>query len=245
MEIEICINSESAEAVRQSVGAAHAGGADRVELCSAMHLEGLTPPEEHIRIAREAFGERPGLLVMIRPHGGGFDYTNEEIALMHQQIDIAAGCGADGVVLGVLKGVDRTIDRSSLNALVGRAHGRGMKVTFHRAFDATPDRSQALETLVACGVDRVLTSGVAWGAEGSALDGIEAIADLVRQSDGRIEIVAGGGLDAGNAGRLVRRITQEGPASAFSLHTYNGVLDNNKLTGADRVRTFLSAAATP
>ena len=75
IEVEICINSDSEQKIADSVGAAYFGGASRVELCSAMHLEGLTPTIEQIKLARKAFKERPGLNVMIRPRTRDFCYN--------------------------------------------------------------------------------------------------------------------------------------------------------------------------
>lgn len=244
MEIEICINCKNKKTVQKSVMAAYEGGASRIELCSAMHLDGLTPSEEHIRAGREAFGGRPGLLVMVRPRAGDFSYINEELGVMRQQIEIAARCGADGIVLGTLKEIDQTVERSALEPLVDKANNLDLTVTFHRAFDATPDRSRALETLIECGVDRVLTSGMPWGTKGTALDGIDTITKLVRQANGRIGIVIGGGINIHNANAILEKLSafREQEKRFISLHVYSGVKVNGS-TSKETVSQLVSVAS--
>ena len=102
ISVEICINCDGPQDIEDSVGAAHAGGASTVELCSAMHFDGLTPSVDQISAARLAFDNRPGLLVMIRPRQGNFLYSPKEIVAIHRQIEAAATAGADGVVFGAL-----------------------------------------------------------------------------------------------------------------------------------------------
>ena len=102
ISVEICINCDGPQDIEDSVGAAHAGGASTVELCSAMHFDGLTPSVDQLSAARRAFDNRPGLLVMIRPRQGNFLYSPKEIVAIHRQIEAAATAGADGVVFGAL-----------------------------------------------------------------------------------------------------------------------------------------------
>ncbi len=98
IKIEICINSDAH--VQQSVAAAYLGGADTIELCGQMALAGLTPLPEDIAIAREAFGNRAGLMVMVRPRGGDFCYSRAEIEAMLWGVETAVSHRADGVVFG-------------------------------------------------------------------------------------------------------------------------------------------------
>jgi copper homeostasis protein len=135
---------------------------------------------------------------MIRPRPGDFIYSDNELAASEVEIDDLAACGAAGFVLGVLR-PDRTVDVQATTRLVARAHG--LPVTFHRAFDRTPDTVAALEDIISAGVSRVLTSG---GAS-TAAEGTAALADLVRRSRDRVVIMAGGGVRPHNVAEIVAR----------------------------------------
>jgi copper homeostasis protein len=168
-------------------------GADRVELCAALGVGGLTPSAA--AVARAA---RVGLPVhvLIRPRPGGFVYTPAELELQADDIAWAVAHGAAGVVVGALT-PERTVDRAGLARLVTAADGH--PVTFHRAFDVTADPGAALDDLVTLGVTRVLTSGqAATAAAGRAL-----LARLVERAAGRIEIQAGGGVRPADIPALV------------------------------------------
>jgi copper homeostasis protein len=188
--VEACIDSVA------SARAAQAGGAGRLELCDNLADGGTTPSTGMLTTVRDAV-DLP-LFVIVRPRGGGFVYDEDEIEVMRRDIDVTKAHGADGIVLGVLSS-DGAIDRELLSRLVEDASP--LPVTFHRAFDFTVNLDEALETLIACGVERVLTSG---GAP-TARDGADAIADLVRRADHRIRIMAGGGLREDHVTELVRR----------------------------------------
>src|SRR6516165_10503589 len=133
---------------------AEKGGADRVELCSALFLGGLTPSIGTIREAKRRL--KIPMMVMVRPRGGGFCYTEAEMASMERDADAAVEAGADGVVFGILRADGKIdVDRCrKLRSLIGKR-----QAVFHRAFDVTPDSFQALEELVGLGMTRVLTSG--------------------------------------------------------------------------------------
>jgi copper homeostasis protein len=184
---EICVDSVA------GVRAAQAAGADRVELCGDLLEGGTTPSCGMIRQARTIAGI--GLHVMIRPRGGDFLFDADEFAIMQIDIDAAKAEGADGVVIGLLT-ADGAIDAKRAHELIGRA--RPMSVTFHRAFDMTPDPFEALDTLITLGVDRVLTSG----QEATVLDGLPLIGELIRRAGDRIIIMPGGGITARNAERI-------------------------------------------
>lgn len=188
MKFEICVDSVD------GVRAAREAGADRVELCAGLIEGGTTPSAGMIRRARGVDGI--GLHVIIRPRGGDFLFDRDEYAIMESDIDLAKAEGADGVVIGLLMR-DGTIDEKRTRALIERA--RPMAVTFHRAFDMTPDPFAALETLVALGVERVLTSG----QEATVLEGLPLIAELVRRAGRRIIVMPGGGITPRNVERIV------------------------------------------
>lgn len=190
--LEICVDSvESAVAAEQ-------GGAQRVELCSALAEGGVTPSLGLIRAVRSRI--HIGLHVIIRPRAGDFLYSGDELAVMRDDIARAAECGADGVAIGLLT-ADGDVDVERTRELVELA--RPMEVTFHRAFDLTRDIGRALEDVILTGADRVLTSG----AEPSAMQGRHRICDMVRAAGGRIRIMVGGSVRADNA-REIAEATQ-------------------------------------
>ena len=218
--VEICINTDAVQPVSASVAAAAAGGAATLELCAAMDVDGLTPPPAAVRAARRAFPPS-GVMVMIRPRSGDFVFSQEEVDVMLRQIDEAADAGADGVVMGVLRPDDHTVDEAALARLVTAAQRHGLITTFHRAFDATPDPAAALETLIAHVVGRVLSSGTRWGSGQGAVQGLAPLRRLVDQAAGRIEVVVGGGVTPANAGEIIGALPQRAP---IALHAYSSVL---------------------
>jgi copper homeostasis protein len=180
----------------ESAVAAESGGAGRVELCSGLVEGGVTPSAGMIAECRERVSVP--LYVMIRPRGGDFLYSDAEADIMLRDIDLARKLGADGVVLGLLL-PDGTVDVERTRRMVVQA--RPLDVTFHRAIDVSRNPLEALDTLLAIGVDRVLTSG---GAP-SALAGARTIARMVHQAAGRLVILAGGRVNERNAAKIVQR----------------------------------------
>lgn len=225
--IEICVHSKDEFCVVNSVSKAWEGGADRIELCSHMEQNGLTPSSRHIELAREAFKNRPGLLAMIRPVGGNFFYVRDDIALMEQQIKDAAKAGADGAVIGVLDEKTSQIHRRYSEQLIDKAREYDLSVTFHRAFDATPNWQHSLETLLELKVDRVLTSGISWGSAGTAQDGIKQLLKIGTFVSGELEVVVGGGVSLKNATGIIGMLKAE--ISNFSLHAFSSVLDDTSV----------------
>ncbi|HEY1472258.1 MAG TPA: copper homeostasis protein CutC [Candidatus Acidoferrum sp.] len=169
--------------------AAQRGGADRIELCADLHCGGLAPTVDTMREARPAL-QLP-IFAMIRPRAGNFVYTNDEISLMKSQIAQARDLRMDGIVLGVLL-ENNTVDVSLLKSLVEFA--APLPLTFHRAFDETPDLFRALEDVISAGATRILTSG---GAS-KAPQGLDTLARLVQIADQRIIIVPGSGIHPEN-----------------------------------------------
>jgi copper homeostasis protein len=194
---ELCV--ESLEAGR----AAEAGGADRIELCAELERGGITPSAELVtgRLHSLAIPVH----VLIRPRGGDFCYSPDEFEAMRQQIEQSKLAGASGVAVGMLLR-DRRVDVERTRALVELA--RPLAVTFHRAFDETPDLSESLERVIETGADSLLTSGGA----ADVLSGAELIRKLRRQAGERIQIIAGGGLRLESLVEVVRR------AGIYSLH---------------------------
>lgn len=167
--------------------AAQDAGADRVELCASLVEGGLTPSLATIRAAVKA--AKIPVHVIIRPRGGDFLYSETEFETMVEDIAALRGEGVSGVVIGCLT-PDGRIDEARTKRLVEAA--RPMSVTCHRAFDMTADAGEALEALIRCGVDRVLTSG----QRDTALEGLAILKAANEQAAGRIVIMGCGALDA-------------------------------------------------
>jgi copper homeostasis protein len=184
---EICVDSVDAALAAQE------GGGDRVELCADLLEGGTTPSAGTVQLTLARL--RIPTNVIIRPRGGDFCYSDAEFEVMRRDIELVRSWGASGVVIGILH-PDGTVDGERTRALVETA--RPLSVTFHRAFDVTRDPYEALETLIGLGVDRILTTG----QEGTALEGLEVIADLVRRAGDRV-IVMPGGINQRTAARIV------------------------------------------
>ena len=187
MTIEVCAYS------LESCINAQAGGAGRIELCGGLGEGGTTPSAGLIEVVRQHVDI--DLYVMIRPRGGDFVYDIFEEEIMRKDIDLAKKLGANGVVLGVLQ-ADGQVDVARTKALVDHAYP--MKVTFHRAFDLTPDPVKALKAVIETGALRILTSG----QKPSAPEGITLLEKLAEIAGDSIEIMAGGGVNHTNARQL-------------------------------------------
>lgn len=193
------------------------------------------------------------VFVMIRPRGGGFVYSDAERDVMRRDIIIARELGADGIVIGGLR-ADGAVDLALVRSLVETAHG--LPVTFHRAFDITPDLEVSLESLAGAGVARVLTAG---GAP-TAVDGAATLANLVRQAGARLVVMAGGGVREDNVRSLVSvsgvrevhvrltRLTVGGEAPARRALRVRKTLPENESaweeTDEQRVRSFVKTVAS-
>lgn len=177
--LEICVDSA------EGLAAAVRGGADRVELCSALALGGLTPSVGLME--RAAVTDVP-VFAMIRPRPGDFVYGESDVRVMLAEVDHARDLGLHGVVLGASL-PDGALDRQVLERLVRNASGLGL--TLHRAFDLTgPHFAEAIDIAVELGFQRILTSG---GAV-SAVEGLAVLADCFARAAGRIVIMPGAGI---------------------------------------------------
>jgi len=187
MTIEVCAYS------LESCINAQAGGAARIELCGGLGEGGTTPSAGLIELARQYIDI--DIFVMIRPRGGDFVYDVFEEEIMRKDIDLAKKLGANGVVLGILL-PDGTVDVARTKALV--EYAQPMKVTFHRAFDLTPDPIKALKAVIETGAERILTSGL----KATAVEGIALLEQLAKEAGNSIEIMAGAGVNHLNAAQL-------------------------------------------
>ncbi len=188
--IEVCVDSVA------SAVAAERGGAARVELCTSLIEGGITPSAGMIELVRAKIGI--GLQVIVRPRGGDFFYSEEEFEVIRHDIETAKKLGADGVVLGLLD-VAGHVDVERTRRLVDLA--RPLNVTFHRAFDMSADLFRALDDVCATGADRLLTSG----GEQTCMQGVEMIAQIAKATDGRMVVMAGGGIAPDDVTRIIER----------------------------------------
>lgn len=185
--LEICVDDVA------GLDAAIAGGADRIELCSALGAGGLTPSRGFMAVAAKA---SIPIHALIRPRAGDFVYSEAEIAAMETDIAAAREAGLAGVVIGATT-TQSTLDADVIRRLVGAA--AGLDLTLHRAIDVVGDMDAALDLAIALGFSRILTSGGARHAE----EGLETLARLARRGAGRIAIMPGGGVRPENVTRLL------------------------------------------
>ena len=183
-EIEVCVSS-----IEMAIEA-EKGGADRIELCSALSEGGLTPFPSLIEMTKEYLNIKT--MVMIRPRGGDFCYSEIEFETMKRDILFCKSQRVEGVVFGILN-ADGTIDKQRTKELVELS--RPLKTCFHRAIDMSDDYIQAFNDILECGCDRILTSG----KENRAVDGLDLISEIQNLSQGRIEIMVGSGVGSENA----------------------------------------------
>ena len=184
-----------------SVRAAVEGGAHRIELCTGLSADGMTPSPGLIRAAREITQGRLKMNVLMRPNEDpGFVISHDDYQIILDDIEFCADQGVDGVVIGALT-PQREIDIETTGRLVKYAKDLGLSVTFHRAFDITPDPVKALRTLTDLGCDRVLTSGQA----SSAQAGIELLNNLVRMAGDNIIIMPGAGINPSNCADILAK----------------------------------------
>lgn len=188
MLLEICVfNTATAVAAEQA-------GADRIELCENYANGGTTPSYGYLKTVREKIGIP--VFPMIRPRGGDYFHTQDEIDIIRKDILLCKELGFDGVVFGLLN-QDGTIDQENTARLVEAAYP--LDVTFHRAFDRCKNPLEALETLIQCGCTRVLTSG----QYPKVTEGLALVKTLVEQSNDRIIIMPGSGLNSSNVQDII------------------------------------------
>lgn len=185
--VEICCGSY--EDAKQAA----LGGAERIELNSALMLGGLTPTETTLRMVKEDFPDLK-VVAMVRPRGAGFCYSETEFQVMKRECRELLRCHADGIAFGCLR-EDASLDEQKNRELIGLIRDMGKEAVFHRAFDCSKDPFQVMEQLIDMGVNRVLTSGL----EPKAFEGRELIRKLQADYGKDIQILAGSGVNKDNA----------------------------------------------
>ncbi|GLS23628.1 copper homeostasis protein CutC [Labrys miyagiensis] len=210
--LEVCVDDAD------SLLAAFEGGADRIELCSALEVGGLTPTPGLMRLA--ATLPIP-VYAMVRPRPGDFVFGEGDVGTMLADIDAIRAAGLAGVVLGASR-PDGALDVAVLERLAERADGLGM--TLHRAFDLVPDIAEAMEVAVALGFERILTSGGAL----IALAGLARLKQTFDAAQGRIGVMPGSGLAPANVAAVLEAVP------AFEVHSSCSVARPS--AGGDAVR---------
>lgn len=173
----------------ESCIAAQKAGAGRIELCAGPGEGGVTPSYAFIKAAREKL--HIDLYVMIRPREGDFLFSDDEFDMMKTDVAICKELGCDGIVTGILTS-DGKVDKERCKQLIDLAYP--LEAAFHRAFDRVVDPFEALEDIIGLGFERILTSGL----KPKAIDAIETLAALVKQSEDRIIIMPGSGITSAN-----------------------------------------------
>jgi len=186
--LEVCAYNVESCIIAEKAGAA------RVELCDNPLEGGTTPSYGTIKVARDRISLP--LYPIIRPRGGNFLYTDKEFEIMKQDILMCRELGCNGISVGV-QTADGTIDTTRLSRIVEWAGPLG--VTCHRVFDITPDPFAALEDIIGCGCERILTSGQASAAPKATA----MLARLVEQAGDRIVIMPGAGVKSTNIKNLI------------------------------------------
>ncbi|MGK9124858.1 copper homeostasis protein CutC [Olivibacter sp. SA151] len=187
MTLEICANSLA------SALSAQLGGAQRIELCENLNEGGTTPSYGTIKSVRKLLKIK--VYVLVRPRAGDFFYSDDEFTVMKEDIGICKQLGCDGIVIGLLD-QDGNVDIERTKELVKLASPMG--VTFHRAFDCSNDGLKALEDIIECGCERILTSGM----ENTATEGTAFLKTLVEKAGDRIVIMPGSGINEQNITEL-------------------------------------------
>lgn len=185
--LEICAFNVQSCLIAQRAGAA------RIELCDNPVEGGTTPSYGTVRQARERVDIR--LYPIIRPRSGNYCYDKDELEIIRNDIAVCKDLGCDGISVGIAT-IDAEIDVERMKRIVEWAYPMG--VTCNRVFDGTPDLFEALEDLVRCGCERVLTSG----GKRSAPDAGDILAGLVQQAGDRICVMPGAGIKSSNLAEL-------------------------------------------
>lgn len=225
--LEICVFNTAT-----AIAAADAG-ADRIELCENYANGGTTPSYGYLKTIREKISIP--VFPMIRPRGGDYFHTADEVNIIHKDILLCKELGFEGVVFGLLN-QDGTIDKESTARLVAAAYP--MEVTFHRAFDRCKLPYEALETLIECGCNRVLTSG----QMPKVTDGINMVKKLVEQADNRIIILPGSGLNSSNVVTIIKETGVTEVHTSARIRVASSTLFRNEQMLEDFDLDFVDAA---
>lgn len=238
--LEVCVDNVD------GLAAALGGGADRIELCSALEIGGLTPTAGLLHVASSSPAP---VVAMIRARGGDFCFNDAETRLMLAEIEAVAAAGLQGVVLGASL-ADGRLDQRTLERLASRAADLGLSRTLHRAIDLCPDLAQATRLAADLGFERILTSGGARSAP-AGLAGLQRCFDAAA---GRIAIMPGAGIYPDNVGQLRARLpltdvhascSQPLPPASPSVLAFGFDAGNRRQTSGEQVAALKAALRDP
>lgn len=216
VQIEICCGSI------QDVITASAFPIDRIELNCALELGGLTPTISTLRMAKET--THIPMMCMVRPRCAGFVYTESQIENMFKDAQMLLDEKADGIVFGFLND-DHTIDRINTNKMVQLIHSYGKEAIFHKAFDECLDMDEAIQTLIECHVDRILSGG----GKCSILEGSEHLARLQNRYGEQIQLLIGGGITPEN----IKEVHQKSQLSQLHMTAKRKCFDDGDYVAVD------------
>ncbi|MDA9161776.1 hypothetical protein N9O13_05255 [Crocinitomicaceae bacterium] len=188
--IELCVSTMEAITLAKDLKI------DRVEVCQNLESGGVTPSATLVQLAIDS-----GLKthVLIRPRIGGFIYSQEELELIEKEISYFASIGVDGIVIGALLS-DHRINHEFIQSV--RNDYPDLDITFHKAFDDTPDWKASIDILVESGVNRILSSGCST----HVIKGMTILKAMLEYAHGKIEILPGGGLNENNIDFFVKNV---------------------------------------
>lgn len=187
--LECCANS-----INSALNGIKAG-ASRIELCQNLEQGGITPSRDDIMKLRAISDIKTHILIL--PKANQFQYTELEFQQILEDIKFCKKLKCDGIVVGALNS-NLSVNKTQTKCMVDIA--RPMKVTFHRAFDCTINMSQALNDIIDCGCDYLLTSG----QKENVIDGIKNLKQIIKLANKKISIIAGGGVNHNNIASLYK-----------------------------------------
>ena len=210
MKLELCAASIEAIKIAKELNF------NRIELCQSLEQGGLTPS---IGMIEFALKQKLETHVLIRPRPGGFVYNSDEIEIINTNINLCKELGVNGIVIGVLD-QKKQINEEIVDLIL--RNSKDMEVTFHRAFDDTPCFRRSLDILINIGVTRVLSSGLELNVD----SGFNNLKEMVEYANGKIEIMAGGGINPGNISKIIDEVR---PDAIHFSGTEWVEIDNNSL----------------
>jgi len=213
-KLEICCYTVESAIIAEKAGA------DRIELCENYSEGGTTPSYGSIKIAIDKLNIPVN--VIIRPRGGDFLYSDTEFKIIKQDVKTVKQLGANGVVIGFLNS-DGTIDIEKTKEIIELA--KPMEITFHRAFDRCKNPFVALEQLIDLEIDSILTSG----QKQTAIEGVNLIAQFVKQAGNNIIIMPGSGVNDKNISELIEK------TNATEFHSSAKIFISSKMGYSEKI----------